>query len=93
MSLDNDPRFHHATELVRGWLLTHCLGDRELDALDQEMLVMASEAGALVWWLDCQQQMSGALPPKLVAAYEAAARDYAAAIMALDIHETRQQVN
>jgi hypothetical protein len=78
--VDSD-RFKHSAELVRNWMrVKHGLDAADLDAVDQELLTLAIEAGTVVWVLDVQQKHSGPLSPELAVAYEAAVKDYVAAI-------------
>jgi hypothetical protein len=77
--VDTD-RFKHSAELVRNWMrVKHGLDAADLNAVDQELLTLAVEAGTMVWILDCQQ-LKGPLPGELAEAYQDAVRDYTAAI-------------
>lgn len=82
----DDPRFHRTTALVHDWLVKFCIGDRALDDVEEEFLTIAAEAGAFVWLLDVQQQLTGPLSPELAVAYPAALADYEIAARALGIY-------
>lgn len=86
--IGDSEKFRRATELARGWLIEHCLGDRELDEVDQEFLKMAAEGGAFAWLIDIQQHLNKEpLSPELAVAYEGASKDMIAGLVGLGIYQ------